>query len=113
MRQLAQRREFIPSEPVYRNESSEVLTLQITPESAGRLRLSWPTTKSALVYVVQVFATDGMSVWNRETSATTIVIDSSLLPPQRPGVTFLAQIKALDAINQVVGRSELKPLPIH
>jgi hypothetical protein len=111
IRQLTHRQEVIPSEPVYRGESSVTLPLHALAEPAGQIQFSWPAMDDAQFYVVQIFTSDGVSVWKREMPETSFSLDPGALPPRRPGIFFLAKVEALDAMGQVVAKSELKPLP--
>ena len=112
IRQLSPRPEIVPPEPTYRGERSEALILEIATRPTGQIRLSWSAIEDAHVFVVQVFASDGVSVWKRETSETYTSLERSALPPPRAGISFLAQVEALDTMRQVVAKSDLRPLSI-
>jgi anti-sigma factor RsiW len=110
LRQLAQRPEAASPEPVWRGGSEAPLPLQVSIDPKGRISLEWPAQEAAQVYVAQIFTSDGVSVWKRETTETTVSLDVGDLPPNRPGISFLGKIEALDTMGQAVARSELKPL---
>ena len=110
VRQLAQRPEAASPEPVWRGASEASLPVRVSTEPTGRISLEWPTQEAAQVYVVQIFTSDGVSAWKRETTETTVSLDVGDLPPNRPGISFLAKVEALDTVRQVVAESELKPL---
>jgi hypothetical protein len=105
------RRGAPPAEPILRGGMVGSLPLQIEAGPGRRITLGWPSHPDAQVYVVQVFTSDGVSAWRRETQETRVSLEASELPPPRPGISFLASVEALDATRQVVAKSELKRLP--
>ena len=100
-----------PAEPVLRGEAAASLPLQIEVGPGRRITVGWPAHPDAQIYVVQIFGSDGVSVWKRETRETRVSLEARELPPSRPGISFLAKIEALDTMRQVVAKSDLKPLP--
>lgn len=111
IQQLALRPEVAPPETTYRGEGSRTLPLEIAGEPSGQVRISWPANDDARIYVVQVFQSDGVNVWKRETSETSLSLEPAELPPRRPGISFLARVEALDTMGQAVAKSNLRPLP--
>jgi hypothetical protein len=100
-----------PAEPVLRSGTTGSLPLQIEAGPGPQIELRWPSHADAQIYVAEVFTSDGVSVWKRETSETRVSLDQGTLPARRPGVSLLAKVEALDAMRQVVAKSELKSLP--
>ena len=109
--QLSRRPEIDSFEPTYRGATAGALPLEVVSQPAGRIVLSWPEVDDAQLFVVEVFTSDGASVWRRETTSTTASLKPGELPP-RPGISFLAKVEALDTMGQVVARSDLKPLSV-
>jgi mRNA-degrading endonuclease toxin of MazEF toxin-antitoxin module len=48
---------------------------------------------------------------NAAPAETRVSLDQGTLPPRQPGVSLLAKVEALDAMRQVVAKSEQKSLP--
>ena len=109
--QLTRRAAPPAPEPVLRGETAGSLPLQIETGPGQQITFRWPAHPDAQVYVVQVFRSDGVSVWRRETPQTTLFLDPATLPARRRGISLLAKVEALDTMRQVVAKSELKPLP--
>jgi hypothetical protein len=100
-----------PAEPILRGGMVGSLPLRVEAGPGTRIRLGWSSHPDAQVYVVQVFTSDGVSAWRRETRETRVSLEVNELAPPRPGISFLASVEALDAMHQVVAKSELKRLP--
>ena len=99
------------AEPVLRGGTAGSLSLQVEAGPGPRITLHWLAYPDAQVYVAQIFSSDGASVWKRETSQTTLFLDPATLRAWQPGIPLLASVEALDAMRQVVAKSELKPVP--
>src|SRR5262245_46415941 len=102
LRQLAQRFEVTLPQPVWRGSSAEALPLTITRDAQGQVVLRWLPHPEAQVYVVEIFASDGESLWKRETSETTVSLDGQVLESKSPDVSFRTRVEALDTMRQVV-----------
>jgi hypothetical protein len=100
-----------PSEPVLRSGRTGSLPLQVEAGPGPRIVLRWPSHRNAQIYVAEVFTSDGVSVWRRETREKQVSLDQEALPTPRPGVSLLAKVEALDTMRQVVAKSELMSLP--
>jgi len=100
-----------PAEPVLRSGTTGSLPLRVEAGPGPRIELRWPSHPDAQIYVAEVFTSDGVSVWKRETPKTRVSLDQGTLPARRPGVSLLAKVEALDAMRQVVAKSELTSLP--
>src|SRR5206468_8932671 len=102
---LAHRSEFVPQSQVFRGEKTDLLELSVRASSAGQVILEWPPDSNARTYRVKVLRSDGFPVLKSETSDTRIELNTGVLTPPPPGVSFLAKIEALDAMNGVVAES--------
>ena len=111
LRQLVQRSEVSPQEAVWRGSSAGDLPVEITQGAPRQVVLRWQPHPEAQVYVVEIFAPDGASVWRRETAETTVSLDGEALTPRSTGISFLATVEALDTMRRVVAKSEPKRLP--
>jgi hypothetical protein len=109
--QLTQRPEVSASDPVWRGSRMEALPLIIDSNPSGQLALRWPSHPEAEVYVVEIFASDGSTVWERETSETSVSLEVGTLAESEPGISFSATVEALDATRQTIARSKRIRLP--
>ena len=101
-----------PPEPsVLRGGVAEgALAVKIETGSPDSLRVSWSPRPEAAGYVVQVFASDGTSVWKSESREPRLAIDAAVLP-ERKDATLTIQVEAIDALGRVVASSDLVALP--
>ena len=111
IRQLAERPEIIPESHVVRGERVESLDLTVKPGPSGQVILEWSARPDILNYRLEVFRSDGLAVLKREVSGRRVELDIGATTPRPPGIDFLVKVEGLDAANQVVAESELKPLP--
>lgn len=111
LQRLSRRPEISQSEPVWRGSSVQTISLEISPSPTGQLVLRWRAHPEAQVYVVEIFASDGASVWRQETSEATVSIPVGVLPPSKPGVSFFATVEALDSMHQVIAKSARETVP--
>lgn len=110
IRQLAGRTEVTPSEPVYRDSATAVISVDSARAPNGGVRISWAPIDEAQTYVVRVIASDGTPVLKREVGETSLTLDAALFPPPRPGISFLVRVEAIDPLGRLVARSELTAL---
>ena len=87
------------------------LALKVEAGSEGGFNLAWPSRPDAATYEVEVFASDGVSVWKKEIKEPRLSLDAAVLPGPRAGLSFLVKVEALDSMRQVVATSALTPLP--
>jgi len=109
--QLAHREAPEPTSPVLRGGTEASLPLRLKAGADHKIMLEWTEQPEAHVYVVEVFTSDGVSVWKQETAQTTLTLDPASLVGQRKSVSLLVRVEALGTMGQVVAKSELKPLP--
>ena len=111
LRQLAERTEVSQPGSVFRSSREEPLSLTVRPSAPGQFVLQWNARPEAQVYVVQIFGPDGATVWERETSETSVTLEAGALPPIKPGISFVGTVEALDMTRQSVARSQRTRLP--
>lgn len=99
-----------PGQPVLRGPSAGALVLKIEAGPQGRIELSWPAHPAAAAYEVQVFSTDGTRVWGQEVNEPRLSIGPGTLPAPEPGKSLEVEVRALDAMRQVVATSDPVPL---
>lgn len=109
--QLARPAAEEPAPPVLRGASAEVLVVKIETALQGGIDLSWPPHPDAAAYAIEVFASDGVRVWGTEVNEPRLSIGAGVLPAPVPGQPLEAEVRALDAMRQVVASSDPTPLP--
>jgi anti-sigma factor RsiW len=109
--QLTRRTAEEPNRPVLRGVNAEGLALKVETGPQGGINLTWPPHPDAATYEVEVVASDGVSVWKKETKEPRVTIGAAVLPAPREGISFVVKVEALDSMRQVVATSELTPLP--
>jgi len=112
IRQLVGRPAVVPKHEVLRGQKEALLDLSLKAGPGGHVVLEWPPDPDARSYRVKILRSDGHPVLTSETSDTRMELNVGALPPRPPGVSFLATIEALDAMNGVVAKSGLKPLAV-
>src|SRR5215472_7843698 len=90
LRQLAQRGTALPETAVFRSSAAQRITLSASSAGPGRIRLRWPAVPETETYLLEVFASDGATVLERETSATSLLLEDSMLPPRSAGISLFA-----------------------
>jgi hypothetical protein len=88
---------------------SGALDVKVGTGSPRSLKIAWTSRPEAAVYIVEVFAPDGVSVWRSESREPRLAIDVAALPT-REGAALTIQVEAVDALGRVVASSELVPL---
>jgi hypothetical protein len=111
LNQLAEMSEVSRPAAVLRSTHEEPLSLRARPGAAGRVVLEWTPHPDAQAYAVEIFASDGTTVWEKETSETAVTVDAEVLSQNRPGISFVATVEALDMSRQSVGQSQRIGLP--
>ena len=111
VRQIAERPGVSTAEPVWRGEKAGTLPLEIRPGTADSIVLRWPAVPDASAYNVEIFSSDGQSVWHRETPETEATLAAGILIPPRPGISFFATVEALDSSGQPIARSRRERVP--
>src|SRR5262249_27647906 len=86
LRQVAERPGVGPTKSIWRSERAESLRLQISRGDTNSVVLRWPTVSEASSYNIEVFASDGESIWQRETTETEVTIAAEALARTRPGI---------------------------
>ena len=104
------RRPPSPFEPVLRGGSTTSLSMRIEKTPGGGLRIAWTPEPTAGSYSVEVIRADGVSMFKREVSGTSLAIDAVSLP-RSPGQALYVRIEARDAMGQSLAKSPLQPLP--
>ena len=107
---LGQPLQSLPEARVARGANRDTLELTVRPGSPGSVILQWPPHPGARTYLVEVLRSDRIPVLKSETSDTKLSLDVSALPPSPTGVSFIARVKALDIMRQVVAESELRSI---
>ncbi len=112
LRQLAERQAPVSDSVVYRSASADGVALTITSGSSGQSVLAWTAHPDAQTYRLEIVRSDGVPVLETETADRQVVVAIDDLPPRPEGVQLLARVDALDALHQVVARSERTLLPV-
>lgn len=111
IRHLTERQEMVSDSDVFRSESADTMRLNVSPGPAGQVVLEWPPHPDAATYRIEIVRSDGLPVLDSETAGRRILLAIGDLPPRPAGVGLLARVEALNALRQVVARSEREPLP--
>jgi anti-sigma factor RsiW len=97
--------------PAWRGPSAVAFSVAVEPRVSGGLRLTWHEQAHATTYIVKVFTSDGVRVFERQTRQPALLIAAGSLPVPPVGDTLVVRVEAIDAMGQVAGRSELIELP--
>ena len=97
--------------PVLRGSTIDALVLRAGLLANDRIELSWSSHEEAQTYRVQVLRSDGVPVWIRNTSRTSIQLDPPLTA-NPSGSRLSATVEAIDAMGQVVAKSSPVSLPV-
>ena len=111
VRQLTARQEMIRDTGVLRSEAADSLRLSVGAAADGQVVLEWPSHPEADRYRIEIVRSDGLPVLESETADRRILVAIADLPPRPDGVSLLARVEALDAMKQVVAKSEREPIP--
>jgi hypothetical protein len=111
IRHLTERQEMVRDSDVFRSENADSVRLSVSPGPAGQVVLEWPSHPDAENYRIEIVRSDGLPVLRSETADRRILLAIGDLPPRPAGVGLLARVEALNALRQVVARSEREPLP--
>jgi DNA-directed RNA polymerase specialized sigma24 family protein len=111
IRHLTERQDLVQDAAVLRSESAETLRLSVSAGPDGQVVLEWPSHPEADRYRIEIVRSDGLPVLESETADRRILLAIGDLPPRPAGVTLLARVEALNALRQVVAKSERQPLP--
>jgi len=106
LRELTRRTEEIPRATVYRSAAGRAMALVVRSTGPGGVELSWAPVPDAEKYALEIAASDGTTVLERETSTTSIRLDAASLPEAAPGMSYFATVEAKDSMQQVLARSE-------
>jgi hypothetical protein len=106
LRDLTRRAEEIPRETVYRSIAGRALALVVQSNGSGDVELSWTPVPDAEKYALEIVASDGTTVLERETSTPSIRLDGASIPEAAPSITYFATVEARDSMQQVLARSE-------
>src|SRR5262245_12849248 len=79
LRQIAERPPISPMESVWRGAAAETMRLKILRGEGDSIVLRWLAVPDATTYNVEVFASDGQSVWQRETPETQATLSAGTL----------------------------------
>ena len=101
---------------VWRRPGAEVATMRgptdtlhvVTQTRGTTLIASWARTADATAYGVRLYSASGASLFQRETTDTTVALAAASLPNIVPGAALYWEIQAIDRMRQVVGRSGLR-----
>ena len=111
VRQLTERQEMVRDSVVLRSETSESLRLNVGAGPNGQVVLEWASHPDADRYRIEIVRSDGLPVLETETTDRNVLLAIADLPPRPAGVSLLAKVEALNALRQVVAKSEREPLP--
>jgi len=111
LQHVARRPAPTESDTVWRGSKESGLALAVAREGSNAILLQWNAVPDAAVYDVEVFASNGESVWQRRTSENRARLDPTVLPWNRPGISFFVTVEAHDSMGQVVARSPRERLP--
>lgn len=110
--QLVPRATVEPLQPTWRGASAGVFAVAVEPSESGGLGVAWREQAHASSYVVTIFTNGGVRVFERRTRQPGLLVDAGRLPVPRVGETLVVRVEALDAMGQVVARSDLISLPV-
>jgi hypothetical protein len=105
LRQLMEPPEEPTSQEALRGSSAEPFPVTVTPVRPGQVLLRWPAQVEADVYVVEVFAADGSSVWHVETRETWATVEQDRILVAQPEIRLYATVDALDGLRQTIAQS--------
>ena len=111
IRHLAEQPPTITEPVVLRSSGTDSVTLTATATSADEVLLKWTAPPEAQTYRIEIVRSDGLPILQSDTARQGVILDFADLPPLPEGVSILARVEALDALGQVVARSDRVPLP--
>ena len=111
IRHLTERQEMVTDSVALRSESADAVRLSVSAGPDGQVVLEWPSHPEADRYRIEIVRSDGLPVLESETADRRILLAIGDLPPRPAGVGLLARVEALNALRQVVAKSEREPLP--
>ena len=111
IRHLTERQDLVQDSVVLRSESADSLRLNVSAGPSGQVVLEWPSHPDADSYRIEIVRSDGLPVLESETADRRILLAVGDLPPRPAGVSLLARVEAMNALRQVVAKSEREPLP--
>ncbi len=109
--QAARRTAGEPGQPVLRSENARVLGLEVETGLDGSIDLTWQPHPKAAAYEVQIVSSDGVRVWGANADEPRLHVGSGVLPAPAPGRPLEVEVRALDAMGQVLATSDPAPLP--
>lgn len=109
--QAAQRTAGDPGQPVLRSENAKVLGLKVDRGLDGSIDLTWRPYPNAATYEVQIFGADGVRVFGANADEPRLHVGSGVLPAPAPGRLLEVEVRALDAMGQLLATSDPTSLP--
>jgi hypothetical protein len=109
--QLAPRPLVETQPPAWRGPSAAAFPVAVEPRVSGGLSVTWREQAHATTYIVKIFTSDGVRVFERQTRQPELLVAAGSLPAPLAGGALVVRVEALDAMGQVAGRSELIEVP--
>ena len=99
------RRAAVEAAPSVSRAAHEALAVKAARHPDGGVTLTWLPPPSAASYKIEVFGSDGATLWSGESREPRLHIGAGVLPAPGGGSEPRVQVEAYDALGQMVARS--------